>query len=152
MGDERPPLGFEYEVAIAKVDTTQTLSYAEALYAPISGSFATIACTRELRCSPPVDQVKDIPLGYNPAALLIPAQSIPGSLTFEANDKPLDLISETYGGQMCVARLKTTMDGTSVTRTWYCSYWVPRFQVRVGDGEEEGRFGGEGMFILLRTA
>lgn len=152
MAADRPPLGFEYEIALAKVDTTQTLTFAETTYPAIVGSFDTVSCTREIRCVPPVDQFKPLACGYNPAAMIIPAPSLPGTLAFEANDKPLDVLAETYGGYLCVARLKAVLEYTDTDRTWYCSYWTPRFEVRTPDGEGEGRIVAEGLFTLLSTA
>ena len=150
VATDRPPLGFEYEIAIAKVNTAADLTFVESPPA-IVGSYVIIACTREIRCVPPADQFKRIASGYNPAAFLIPGASIPGALTFEAADKPSHTIVETYGGQMCVARLRSTLDGTSVVRTWYCSFWVPVFTVIAPDGESEGRFSAQGDFTNLSS-
>jgi hypothetical protein len=148
----RPPLGFEYQIAVAKIDTGNVLSFAETPYPAIVGDFVVVACTRDMRCVPPVDQVKFIPCGYNPAANVIPAPTIPGTLYFSSQDKPLALLSETYGGALCVARLRSNLDQVDTVRTWYCSYWTPRFELNAPEGDGVGSFSGDGGFTLLSTA
>lgn len=144
----RPPLGFEYEIAIALIDTSKTLDFSGGVIPGIIGNYFVVACTRELQCSPPISRFKHIACGYNPAAIIIPAMGSVGSLSFRAIDKPKDQL-DAYAGQQCVARLKTTLDGTSPVRTWYCCYWGPQFSIEAPEGDAEGRCSAQGDFTAL---
>lgn len=148
MAGERPSLGFEYEVALAKVDTSQTLTFAEDPYPAILGSFVVITCTKDVRCQPPAMQTKFLANGYNPAAKIIPAATVLGHLTVTGSDRAGDNIPMNYNGATCVARVTASVDG-DVVRTIYCSYLTPRVELR-SEVEGVGEVSIEGEFSLLR--
>jgi hypothetical protein len=149
MGDSRPSLGFEYEIALAKIDRTVALSFDE--YDPhpaIVGGFEVITCTKDARCVPPVTQFQPLVCGYLPAAQIIPAPGVPGTLSFEGLDKAADNRPMAYHGELCVARVIARLEEV-IVRTMYCSYFTPKIEIRAPDGEEPGRVSGEGAFTVI---
>lgn len=145
----RPSLGFEYEVALARIDLSQTLTFAESPYPSIVGSFEVITCTRNVELRPPHLTTKAIPCGYNPAAQVIPATSTLGTLSFSLHDKAEEDQAMAYIGSSCVARVTTRID-ESAMRTVYCSYYTPSVTQRAPEGEGVGEVTVDGSFTLLR--
>ncbi len=153
MGDERPALGGEYEIALAKVNTVVDVTFNENPYPPIIGSFEVITCTRNIDMNPPSDQSKFLPCGYNPAAQVIPGMSLPGTLTFDGQDSAQANRPMQYNGVLCVARVRVKMNDTnSVVRTAYCSYYTPRINHKSGTGDDVGAVSGGGAFTMLTFA
>jgi hypothetical protein len=152
MAGTRPPLGFEYEISLALIDTAQALTFSETPYPAIVGDFQVIVCTRDMRCVPPVNQVKALACGYNPAALIIPAPTIPGTLAFSGWDKAADETTVmSFNGSSCVARIVTRIDDTTV-RTWYCNYLTPRTEVQAPAGDDPGSVTVDGWFATMEEA
>jgi hypothetical protein len=147
----RPSLGFEYEIALAKIDRTVDLTFGESNNHPqILGAFEVITCTKDARLVPPVTKFKPLVCGYNPAAQIIPAPTIPGTLSFDKLDKAADNRGMAYNGELCVARVITRIDDV-VVRTLYCSYYQPAINITAPEGDEPGRVSGEGQFTILKT-
>ncbi len=150
MANERPSLGFEYEVALAKIDLTQALTFAESLYPTILGSFEVVTATRDIRLSPPSMRSKSLRCGYNPAAQVIPEASIPGTLAFTLSDRAQTNQAMTYNGLPCVARITTHLGDVTEARTIYCSYFTPKVEIRAPEGEGVGETEVSGEFTILR--
>lgn len=148
MGDERPALGFEYEIALAKVNLANDVSFTETPYPAIVGTFEVIACTKEIRCNPPVNQTKFIANGYSPAGHAIPAQTVLGTVSFDGQDKAKANQAMSYYGETCVMRVVTSIDGAAV-RTFYCNYLTPRIEVRAPEGDGVGTVSLDGQFSYL---
>ena len=147
----RPPLGFEYEIALAKIDTSVDLTFDEVPYPTILGDFVVVGCTKTIDCDPPVDQIKAIRCGYNPGAHLIPTGTLPGHLAFRGLDKATENTAIGYHGELCVARVTASIDNT-VVRTMYCSYFTPQIRYQAPEGDDPGGLTGEGDFYLLSSA
>lgn len=149
MADDgtRPPLGFEFELALAIVDPS-VITFDEAAFPAIVGTFEVIYCTQTIKIHPPTAVAKMIPCGYNPAAHVIPAQTQPGFLEFSGLNKAKADTMATYRGQVCVARVTAYIDGT-VVRTCYCNYYTPDVEENVPDGDGESTISVRGMFAQL---
>jgi len=149
MGDNRPSLSFEYEVALALIDTAQLLSFDEDDdHPPIVGSFEVVTCTKTASCEPPHDPGKPIKCGYNPASHVIPAGTVPGRFTFTTHDQAELNRVMAYFDNWCVARVVAKHDAT-VLRTFYCCYFKPKLSLEVPGGDEPGQSTIEGTFTHL---
>lgn len=148
MSQERPVLGAESEIALAKVNRSVAMTLAETPYPAILGSFVTIGCTTNIILDPPHTPTKPVRCGANPAAQLIPGLGDMGKLAFAGLDRAVENLVMDYHGEVCVARILTRLDN-NVVRTYYCCYVTPRVTLNAPDGDEVGTISVEGDFHLL---